>query len=136
MPRQRSLYLNKRPKWVLPLVSLVTIFLIFVYLYSPTSSSNGCFLFSSNGASCGSFFQKPLFLPPRQLTDAEIASQAVIKEILRTPFVQSKNPKIAFMFLTPGSLPFEQLWDKFFYVRTLGIYSCSYFYLSCGFHAI
>ncbi|MED6132818.1 hypothetical protein PIB30_022461 [Stylosanthes scabra] len=26
----------------------------------------------------------------------------------------SKNPKIAFMFLTPGSLPFERLWDKFF----------------------
>ncbi|POO03810.1 Glycosyl transferase [Trema orientale] len=111
--RQRSPHLNKRPTWVLLLASFVTIFLIFAYLYSPRSSSNGCFLFSSNG--CGSFFQKPLFLPPRELTDAETSSAAVIKEILRTPSVQSKNPKIAFMFLTPGSLPFEKLWDKFFY---------------------
>jgi hypothetical protein len=30
--------------------------------------------------------------------------------------VQSKNPKIAFMFLTPSSLPFEKLWEKFFMV--------------------
>lgn len=115
MPRQRSLHLNKRPTWVLLLVSFVSIFLIIAYIFPPRESSNGCFLFSSNG--CGSFFQKPLFLPPRELTDGETASEAVIKDILRTPSVQSKNPKIAFMFLTPGSLPFEKLWDKFFFVR-------------------
>ncbi|XP_021911212.1 uncharacterized protein LOC110825057, partial [Carica papaya] len=28
---------------------------------------------------------------------------------------QTKNPKIAFMFLTPGMLPFEPLWEKFFH---------------------
>jgi len=28
-----------------------------------------------------------------------------------------QNPKIAFMFLTPGSLPFEKLWYNFFQVR-------------------
>ncbi|XP_062080212.1 glycosyltransferase BC10-like [Humulus lupulus] len=107
-----TIHLNKRPTWVLVLVPFVTIFLIFAYLFSPRSSSEGCFIFSSNG--CGSFFQKPLFLPTRDLTDGEIASQAVIKEILRTPNIHSKNPKIAFMFLTPSSLPFEMLWDKFF----------------------
>jgi hypothetical protein len=30
--------------------------------------------------------------------------------------VQSKNTKIAFMFLTPSLLPFEKLWEKFFMV--------------------
>lgn len=30
------------------------------------------------------------------------------------PPVYVKNHKIAFMFLTPGSLPFEKLWEKFF----------------------
>ncbi|XP_008798119.2 glycosyltransferase BC10-like isoform X3 [Phoenix dactylifera] len=30
------------------------------------------------------------------------------------PSVPLKNPKIAFMFLTLGSLPFEKLWEKFF----------------------
>ncbi|EEC72597.1 hypothetical protein OsI_06062 [Oryza sativa Indica Group] len=28
------------------------------------------------------------------------------------PMPVSKNPKIALMFLTPGSLPFEKLWEK------------------------
>ncbi|KAI4335381.1 hypothetical protein L6164_014028 [Bauhinia variegata] len=51
---------------------------------------------------------------PREYTDEEIASRAVIRDILNTPSVISKTPKIAFMFLTPGSLPFEKLWDKFF----------------------
>lgn len=64
------------------------------------------------------FFQNALSSSPsRELKDAEVASEAVIREILRTPPVQSKNHKIAFMFLTPGSLPFEKLWDSFFYVR-------------------
>lgn len=119
--RQR-LHLNKRPTWVLLLVSLVTVFLVIAYVYTPRSSSAACFLFASS--SCGTtFFQKPLLSSPsRELTDAEISSEAVIREILRTPPIQSKNPKIAFMFLTPGSLPFEKLWDKFFYVRIRRIY--------------
>lgn len=112
--RQRP-HMNKRPTWVLLLVSFVTVFLVIAYVYTPRSSSAACFLFASS--SCGTtFFQKPLLSSPsRELTDAEITSEAVIREILRTPPIQSKNPKIAFMFLTPGSLPFEKLWDKFFY---------------------
>ncbi|MED6185780.1 hypothetical protein PIB30_060391 [Stylosanthes scabra] len=35
---------------------------------------------------------------------------------MNTPSL-SNNPKIAFMFLTPGSLPFERLWDKFSQVQ-------------------
>ncbi|GAV63675.1 Branch domain-containing protein [Cephalotus follicularis] len=55
----------------------------------------------------------PIFVPSRELSDEETIALVVIKEILKSP-VQSRNPKIAFMFLTPGTLPFEKLWDKFF----------------------
>ncbi|EMS60766.1 hypothetical protein TRIUR3_09831 [Triticum urartu] len=34
--------------------------------------------------------------------------------MLSTPPVRSRGSKIAFMFLTPGNLPFEKLWEKFF----------------------
>lgn len=57
------------------------------------------------------------WLPPapvRVFTDEEIAARVVMRDILAAPVAQSKNPKIAFMFLTPGSLPFERLWEKFF----------------------
>ncbi|MFQ6659690.1 hypothetical protein Gotur_028485 [Gossypium turneri] len=53
-------------------------------------------------------------IPTRELTDDETISQVVIKEILKTPPVETNNPKIAFLFLTPGQLPFEPLWAKFF----------------------
>jgi len=55
--------------------------------------------------------------PPteRDLTDDELNSGAVIKEILSTPPIESDNNKIAFMFLTPDTLPFEKLWEKFFF---------------------
>nr|KJB55244.1 hypothetical protein B456_009G069100 [Gossypium raimondii] len=52
--------------------------------------------------------------PARELSDEETISQVVIKEILNTPPIQSADSKIAFLFLTPGTLPFELLWDKFF----------------------
>lgn len=55
--------------------------------------------------------------PVRELTDQERASQVVFKQILSTPPVKSKRSKVAFMFLTPGTLPFERLWEKFFEVR-------------------
>ena len=41
----------------------------------------------------------------------QMAYRLVIKETSNP--AQSKNPKIASMFLTQGSLPFELLWDKF-----------------------
>ncbi|KAL0315976.1 UNVERIFIED_CONTAM: Glycosyltransferase BC10 [Sesamum radiatum] len=54
------------------------------------------------------------FTPVRELTDDEIASRVVIRDILNMNQSIPKNPKIAFLFLTPGALPFEKLWDKFF----------------------
>lgn len=99
----------KRPNWVILLVFLVSIFMIGVFIYTPKTA---CYIFSSSG--CPVYEQLPA-VPSRELTDEETAAQVVIREILKTPHVQSKNPKIAFMFLTPGSLPFEKLWDQFFH---------------------
>ncbi|XP_021276995.1 uncharacterized protein LOC110411251 isoform X2 [Herrania umbratica] len=100
----------KRPVWIIVLVTFVSIFLITAYVYPPTSSA-ACYIFSSRG--CTLYNQPPTF-PSRELSDDETISQVVIKEILKTPPVLSKNSKIAFLFLTPGTLPFEALWDKFF----------------------
>lgn len=101
----------KRPIWIIVLVSLVSICLIGAYIYPPRSSA-ACYIFSSRDCS---IYEQPIHVPSRELTDDETAAQVVIREILKTPPVHSKNPKIAFMFLTPGSLPFEKLWDRFFH---------------------
>lgn len=104
----------KRPLWIIVLVSLVSIFVICAFLYPPQSSA-ACYIFSSRGCKAITDWLPPA--PAREYTDAEIASRVVIREILSAPPIQSKNPKIAFMFLTPSALPFEKLWDKFFHVR-------------------
>lgn len=104
----------KRPLWIIVLVSLVSIFVICAFLYQPQSSA-ACYIFSSRGCKAISDWLPPA--PAREYNDDEIASRVVIKEILSAPPVQSKNPKIAFMFLTPSAVPFEKLWDKFFHVR-------------------
>ncbi|XP_038701029.1 glycosyltransferase BC10-like isoform X2 [Tripterygium wilfordii] len=101
----------KRPVWIIVLVSLVSIFLIGAYVYPPRSSA-ACYFFTSSGCT---IFEQPPVIPSRELTDEETASQVVFEEILKKAPTQSKNPKIAFMFLTPGTLPFEKLWDKFFH---------------------
>lgn len=110
-PRHRAHL--KKPTWIIVLVSLVSMFLVCAYVYPPRNSA-ACYVFSSS--SCKGF---PNWLPPapaRELTDEEIAARVVIRNILDTPTIMTKNPKIAFMFLSPGTLPFEKLWDKFFEV--------------------
>ncbi|OIW19408.1 hypothetical protein TanjilG_09428 [Lupinus angustifolius] len=101
----------KRPMWIIVLVLFVCVFLICAYIYPPQSSS-ACYIFSSRG--CKGFTD---WLPPitvREYTDDEIVARVVIRDILKSTPIVSKNPKVAFMFLSPGSLPFERLWDKFF----------------------
>ncbi|XP_047322240.1 glycosyltransferase BC10-like [Impatiens glandulifera] len=102
---------QRKPTWILVLVSLVSMFLICAYIYPPRSYS-ACYVFSSTGCEAISNWLPPA--PKRELTDDEIAARVVIREILNTPSIDSENSKIAFMFLTPGSLPFEKLWHKFF----------------------
>ncbi|KAK3435419.1 glycosyltransferase BC10 [Eucalyptus grandis] len=101
----------KKPVWIIVLVCLVSMFLICAYVYPPRGSA-ACYMLSSRGCKALSDWLPPD--PAREYTDEEMASRVVIKDILNTPPHESKNPKIAFMFLSPGSLPFEKLWDKFF----------------------
>lgn len=104
----------KRPLWIIVLVSLISIFIIGAYVYPPQSSA-ACYIFSSRGCKAISDWLPPV--PTREYTDEEVASHLVIREILNAPPLQSESPKVAFMFLTPYSLPFEKLWEKFFHVR-------------------
>ncbi|KAL4205341.1 hypothetical protein AMTRI_Chr01g136780 [Amborella trichopoda] len=105
--RQRA---SRRPIWIIVLVSMVCVSLIWAYAYPPRHYA-ACYFFTS----CDPF--KLRFPPPpaRIRTDEEMAAHAVIQDILKLPPVQTKNAKIAFLFLTPGSLPFEKLWEKFFF---------------------
>ncbi|XP_031736984.1 glycosyltransferase BC10 isoform X2 [Cucumis sativus] len=110
MPGSRQRPCLKPSVDIVILVSLVSIFAFGAYVY-PHRTSLLCYIFSSgcvNGA-----FERPLPVAYRELTDEETATRVIMKEILKKPLAQSKNPKIAFMFLTPGSLPFEKLWHKF-----------------------
>ncbi|KAL1103471.1 hypothetical protein V6Z11_D04G002100 [Gossypium hirsutum] len=70
-----------------------------------------CYIFSSRD---WTLFNEPSIFTARELSDEETRSHVVFREILNTPPIQSKNPKIAFLFLPPGTLHFEPLWDKFF----------------------
>lgn len=108
--RQRSHL--KKPTWIIILVSLVCMFLVVVYVHPPRDST-ACYIFSNSSCKTISRWLPP---PERQLSDEEIASRVVIKNILNNPPIETRNPKIAFMFLSPGSLAFERLWDRFFQV--------------------
>lgn len=104
----------RRPTWIIVLVSVVCIFLVAAYIYPPGPGiPSTCNLFSTKG--CGSTLDLPPVVHSRDLTDAEIESRIVINEILKYNPI-SRIPKVAFLFLTPGSLPFEKLWHMFFQV--------------------
>ncbi|KAJ0780465.1 putative glycosyl transferase, family 14 [Helianthus annuus] len=110
LPPPRNRGQLKKPTWIIVLLLLVCVFLVLSYIHPPQTSGS-CYIFSAS--SCETFSS---WLPPsfRVLSDDEIASSVVINNILNTPPIESKNPKIAFMFLSVGSLPFEKLWGKFF----------------------
>ncbi|KAL2554135.1 Core-2/I-branching beta-1 [Forsythia ovata] len=111
VPASRQRGHLKKPTWIIILVSLVSIFLVLAYVY-PAQNSAACYVLSSNGCEAISNWLPPA--PARELTDDEIASRVVIRDILKTAPLISNNSKIAFLFLIPGALPFEMLWDKFF----------------------
>ncbi|KAL8150819.1 hypothetical protein V2J09_020627, partial [Rumex salicifolius] len=126
--RQRPMAAMKKPKvWIIALVSVVSCFCFLLLGYAAVINSVGgsaralaaCNLFSPGGCASSSPEQEvkigQIEQPEgRNLTDEETYSKVVVREIMKTPALVSSNPKIAFMFLTPGTLPFEQLWDKFF----------------------
>ncbi|XP_057424680.1 glycosyltransferase BC10-like [Lotus japonicus] len=103
----------KRPTWIIVLLSIVCIFLVVAFIYPPRSPSSTCNFFNSQGCG-GSTIDLPPEAHSREISDAERESRIVINEVLKYYAVQSKIPKVAFLFLTPGSLPFEKLWHVFF----------------------
>lgn len=123
MPAARHRNSLKRPLWIIALVALVCVVLIGTYTYAPQHSS-ACNFLSSNICGPPKDWHPPKHwyppVPARIYADDELSARVVIRDILSMPSIPSKNPKIAFMFLTPGSLPFEKLWEKFFLVQLLG----------------
>lgn len=107
-PRQRGA--AKKPMWIIVLLSLVCVALIGAYAYPPRRYS-ACYFFASSV--CTPFKDWLPTVTRRERTDEEIVSSVVMRDLLAMPMPVSKNPKIALMFLTPGSLPFEKLWEKF-----------------------
>jgi hypothetical protein len=51
---------------------------------------------------------------PRNYSDDELTAHVLAQDILSRSTHNIEQPKLAFMFLTPGPLPFEGLWDRFF----------------------
>ncbi|XP_058785776.1 glycosyltransferase BC10-like isoform X1 [Vicia villosa] len=110
-------YSTKRPPtFIITLASVVCfVMIVTAYIYStPTTPSHPekCSFYSSEGCRTRDLFPNAYF--SRELTDQEIESRVVVKELLNFVPLQTTTPKVAFMFMTPGSLPFEKLWHLFF----------------------
>ncbi|KAF7010755.1 hypothetical protein CFC21_025123 [Triticum aestivum] len=101
LPRTRAAASPRRRVWILAVAALVSIVVVWAYHYPPQHYASPV----SNWLPVE---------PDRELTDDERASRVVFGHMLSTLPVRSRGSKIAFMFLTPGNLPFEKLWEKFF----------------------
>lgn len=112
MPKPRYRPASIRSMRIIVSVTLISMFIIGAYLYrlrlyrncDSTMTLSDCGLMKD-------------WVPPakaRKLTDNELNARAIIKEVLSVQPSLSNTSKIAFMFLTPGPLPFEKLWEKFF----------------------
>ncbi|KAH9653788.1 Core-2/I-branching beta-1,6-N-acetylglucosaminyltransferase family protein [Citrus sinensis] len=91
-PRPRHI---SRPTWIVTLLSLACLFLVFSNIQKYNS---GCNVFNTSSG-CRSAFSEPAASEILREYE-EIASRVVMKEILDP--VRSKNPKVAFMFMTRG----------------------------------
>ncbi|KDO61861.1 hypothetical protein CISIN_1g0478052mg, partial [Citrus sinensis] len=89
-PRPRHI---SRPTWIVTLLSLACLFLVFSTIQKYNS---GCNVFNTSSG-CRSAFSEPAASEILREYE-EIASRVVMKEILDP--VRSKNPKVAFMFMT------------------------------------
>ncbi|CAH8391781.1 unnamed protein product [Eruca vesicaria subsp. sativa] len=113
MQRPRHHQSLKKPLCVVLTVSVISMLLICTHLFPRYGKNSSCHgLYSSRG--CDSALSALLPAHIRKLTIKEIAARAVVRDILRTPSSLTQNSKIAFLFLTHGTLPFEKLWDEFF----------------------
>lgn len=106
----------KKPLCVVLTVSVISMLLICTHLFPRHGKSSSCNVLSSDRG-CEDALSALLPAHIRKLTIKEIAARAVVRDILRTPSFLTQNSKIAFLFLTHGTLPFELLWDEFFKVN-------------------
>jgi hypothetical protein len=113
----------RSPTLIIALASVVCFVMILtIYVYKPTRTSpDKCNFYSSEGCRTHDLFPNAYF--SRELTDLEIESRVVVKDLLNFVPLQTKTPKVAFLFLTPGTLPFEKLWHLFFQVSHSLLYS-------------
>jgi len=139
-------YTLRSPTLVIALASVVCfVMIITAYVYStPTKTgSDKCNFYSSEGCRTRDLFPNDF---SRELTDQEIESRVVVKDLLNFVPPQTNTPKVAFLFMTPGTLPFEKLWHLFFQVRHSVLFSlffsnaifyfCSVFYFILFFYCI
>ncbi|KAG5390050.1 hypothetical protein IGI04_031591 [Brassica rapa subsp. trilocularis] len=103
----------KKPLCVVLTVSVISMLLICTHLFPRHVKSSSCHGLSSSRG-CENSLSALLPAHIRKLTIKEIAARAVVRDILRTPSLVTQNSKIAFLFLTHATLPFEELWDEFF----------------------
>ena len=119
LPRPRAASSAARLRvWVLAVAALVSVALVWAYHYPPQHYASPMRVWLPAD-------------PDRELTDDERASRVVFRQILLTPPDHSPRSKIAFLFLTPGSLPFERLWEKFFQVLIIVSSLLCLLYLLC-----
>lgn len=106
----------RRPLWVVALIIMVCLSILGAYIYPPTLLKvKVCPAFCGGGRFEALSRTPPSPAPPpRIFSEAEIATRVVAADILRMPSNSIMMPKIAFLFLTPGPLPFERLWEEFF----------------------
>ncbi|KAG6550314.1 hypothetical protein Mapa_008277 [Marchantia paleacea] len=97
--------------WFGMLVSIGSIFTVVAYfLYLHPCEFFGPELCQTRGPA-----NPPPAILKRTFTDAEVAAHAVAKDVLaRHSHGRPPLSKIAFMFMTPGHLPFESIWHEFF----------------------
>ncbi|KAH9292750.1 hypothetical protein KI387_042064, partial [Taxus chinensis] len=100
--------------WVGALVGMVCLSILGAYIYSPTFLKVKVCPAFCGGGPVPLLRPPPPPPPPTIMSDREMAARIVAQDILKIPLNLTKMQKIAFMFLTPGPLPFDMLWEEFF----------------------
>lgn len=106
-PRSRG---AKRRVWIAALISMVFLSVLAACIYPPTLL-RVCPLFCGTGVTPLQMLPPP---PPRILSDQELSTRVLVKDVVSMPVNLTVTPKIAFMFLTPGPLPLVGFWEEFF----------------------
>ncbi|OIV96523.1 hypothetical protein TanjilG_07915 [Lupinus angustifolius] len=111
-PRKQTIL--RGPTWIIVLVSVACFFLMVLLIHPLLSPTATCKLFPTKACRIYNYDDMRPNDFSRELTDEEIESRVVVKEMLKLHPVMTKTSKVAFLFMSPGSLPFEKLWHMFF----------------------